>query len=133
MPRVSKIFRWIPSIKEPYALYLVIRDSRTPWPARLWAFSIISLMIAYIVSPIDIALQFNPILGAINDLLLFPVGILLIEKMLPKEILVENRNKANRKINRIFLMIIIGILAILVLGSVMITGIVVLVLKLIHG
>ena len=86
--RKLKIFKWIPNIKEPYALYLVIRDPRTPFHSKLWAFSIIGLILAYIVSPIDIALQFNPIVGAINDLLIFPVGILLIEKMLPKEVLI---------------------------------------------
>jgi uncharacterized membrane protein YkvA (DUF1232 family) len=73
-----------------FALYLAARDPRTPWYAK----AVAALIVAYALSPIDLIPDFIPILGYIDDLLLLPLGIWLVLKMVPPEVLAECRTKA---------------------------------------
>jgi uncharacterized membrane protein YkvA (DUF1232 family) len=75
---------------ETYALYLACRDPRTPWYAKLLAGGVV----AYAVSPIDLIPDFIPVLGILDDLVIVPLGTLLVIKMVPKEVLAECREKA---------------------------------------
>ena len=76
--------------RETYALYLVYRDPRTPWYARLFA----ACVVGYAFSPIDLVPDFIPVLGHLDDLALVPLGILLALKMIPPEMMAECREKA---------------------------------------
>lgn len=76
--------------REVYALYLAVRDPRTPWLAR--AFGV--LVVAYALSPIDLIPDFIPVLGLLDDLVLLPAGIALILKMVPPEVMAEHRARA---------------------------------------
>lgn len=73
-----------------FALYLAARDPRTPWYAK----AVAALIVAYALSPIDLIPDFIPILGYIDDLLLLPLGIWLVVKMIPPEVMAECRTKA---------------------------------------
>jgi uncharacterized membrane protein YkvA (DUF1232 family) len=75
---------------ETYALYLVYRDPRTPWHARLFA----ALVVGYAFSPIDLIPDFVPVLGYLDDLLLVPLGVLLALKMVPPAVWAESRARA---------------------------------------
>lgn len=75
---------------ETYALYLACRDPRVPWYARLLAAGII----AYAFSPIDLIPDFIPVLGYLDDLILIPLGIALVLKLMPTEVMAECREKA---------------------------------------
>ena len=75
---------------ETYALYLVYRDPRTPWHARLFA----ALVVGYAFSPIDLIPDFIPGLGYLDDLLLVPLGVLLALKMVPPAVWAESREMA---------------------------------------
>jgi len=77
--------------REVYALYLAYRDPRTPWHARLWA----ALVVAYAFSPIDLIPDFIPILGYLDDLVLLPLGVALALKLIPAEVMVDSRAKAD--------------------------------------
>lgn len=128
-----KYFRWISGIKEPYTLYLVVRDPRTKVHIKIYAAVIIALMIVYVLSPIDIVPDMLPLLGWLDDIVLIPVAFMFIEKILPQDLLVDNRNKANRRVNRAILVVIIGASALLVLWATIITAAVFTILKLING
>ncbi|MGH9966801.1 MAG: YkvA family protein [Pyrinomonadaceae bacterium] len=80
---------------ETYALYLACRDARTPWYAKLCA----ACVVGYAFSPIDLIPDFIPILGYLDDLLLIPLGISLVLKMIPKQVMVESRAKAQEVMN----------------------------------
>jgi uncharacterized membrane protein YkvA (DUF1232 family) len=73
-----------------YALYLVCKDPRTPWYARVFA----GCVVAYAFSPIDLIPDFIPVLGYVDDLMLVPLGIALTLKMIPRSILDEHRERA---------------------------------------
>ena len=76
--------------REAYALYLCSRHPRTPLPAKLFAL----LIVGYAMSPIDLIPDFIPVIGYIDDLVLIPLGIALLIKMTPKDVLEECRMKA---------------------------------------
>jgi uncharacterized membrane protein YkvA (DUF1232 family) len=75
---------------EIYALCLAYRDPRVPWYGKLLAATIIG----YALSPIDLIPDFIPFLGLLDDLVLLPLGIMLLIKIIPEEILAEYREKA---------------------------------------
>lgn len=76
--------------QETHAVYLASIDARVPWLARVLA----AITVAYAFSPIDLIPDFIPILGYLDDLVLVPLGIWLVLKMIPPEILAECRLKA---------------------------------------
>lgn len=74
------------------ALYLARRDPRVPWYARLLAIAIVG----YALSPIDLIPDFIPVLGYLDDLIIVPLGVLLLVRMIPAQVLDEYRIKAER-------------------------------------
>jgi uncharacterized membrane protein YkvA (DUF1232 family) len=104
---------------EFYALYLCYKDKRTPWYAKI----VIIFTLGYALSPIDLIPDFIPVIGYLDDLIIVPLGIKLSIKLIPPNILEENREKAanlsHRKLNKnyaagiIFILIWIIILLLL--------------------
>ncbi|MCC3414452.1 MAG: DUF1232 domain-containing protein [Microcoleus sp. PH2017_29_MFU_D_A] len=82
--------------KETYAVYLASTDQRVPWYARVLA----GVTVAYAFSPIDLIPDFIPILGYLDDLIIVPLGIWLVIKMIPPQVLAECREKAAAEIER---------------------------------
>lgn len=76
--------------QEVYALYLASRDRRVPWHARVVAVAVV----AYAFSPIDLIPDPIPVLGYLDDLILIPLGIALVIKLIPAEVLLDCREKA---------------------------------------
>ena len=76
--------------RETYALYLACRDPRTPWYGRALA----ACVVGYAFSPIDLIPDFIPVLGYLDDLILIPLGIALVLKVIPSEVMAECREKA---------------------------------------
>ena len=78
---------------DTFALYLVSRDPRVPWPAK----AMVALTVAYALSPIDLIPDFIPVLGHLDDLLLVPLGLALAIHLVPPAVLVEMRTEAARR------------------------------------
>ena len=88
---------WARAIKrDVLAVWLAARDPRTPWPVRLLAMAVA----AYALSPIDLIPDFIPVLGYLDDLLIVPLGILLVVRLIPPELLAEHRAAAARRPDR---------------------------------
>lgn len=100
---------------EVYTLYLAYKDPRVPWYAKIFA----ACVIGYAFSPIDLIPDPIPILGYLDDLILVPLGILLALKMIPKEVLVECREQAQKimlqgkPVNRMAAVVIVAVWAVL--------------------
>ena len=89
---IDRAKTWARSIKrDGVALWIAARDPRTPWYAKLLA----AAVAAYALSPIDLIPDFIPVLGYIDDLIIVPVGILLVVKLVPPELMAEYRLKAS--------------------------------------
>ena len=80
--------------KELYALYLAYKDPRVPWYARVIAI----IVVGYAFSPIDLIPDPIPVLGYLDDLILIPLGIALVIKLVPPEVLNECREKAGQRL-----------------------------------
>jgi uncharacterized membrane protein YkvA (DUF1232 family) len=82
--------------KETYAIYLACKDPRVPWYVRVFA----GFVVAYAFSPVDLIPDIIPILGYLDDLLLVPLGIMLLLKMIPPSVLAECRQKAEAQMGQ---------------------------------
>lgn len=78
--------------REVHALYLACRDPRTPWYAKASA----AVVVGYALSPIDLIPDFIPVLGYLDDLVLLPLGIALVLKMMPPEVMADARVTAEQ-------------------------------------
>jgi uncharacterized membrane protein YkvA (DUF1232 family) len=76
--------------RETYALYLAVRDPRTPWYARALA----GAVVAYALSPIDLIPDFIPVIGYLDDLIVVPLGIALALKLIPAQVMADCRTQA---------------------------------------
>lgn len=75
-------------------LYLAARDPRVPWHAKALA----ALVAAYALSPIDLIPDFIPVLGLLDDLIIVPLGIILVIKLTPADVLADLRRQAEAQI-----------------------------------
>lgn len=76
--------------REIFALYLAVRDPRTPWYAKV----LVACVVAYALSPIDLIPDPIPVLGYLDDLVLLPLGIWLALRMIPLEVMQDCRARA---------------------------------------
>ena len=106
----SAIKSWARDLKrDSYALYLASRDPRVPWYAKALAIFIAG----YALSPVDLIPDFIPVLGYLDDVILVPLGIVLVVRMIPPEVMAEHRAFAaaaqERPVSRSAAAIMIGI------------------------
>jgi uncharacterized membrane protein YkvA (DUF1232 family) len=71
-------------------VYFVARDPNTPIVVRLLALAIA----AFAISPIDLIPDFIPILGYLDDIILLPLGIIIVIKLTPTNVIQSSRFKA---------------------------------------
>ena len=82
--------------REAHAVYLAARHPRTPWYAKALALAIA----AYALSPIDLIPDFIPVLGLLDDILLLPLGIALVLRLTPADVMAESRAMAQAAAER---------------------------------
>ena len=88
---IEKVRAWAKRIKrDVVALWIAARDPRTPWQAK----AVSAFVAAYALSPIDLVPDFIPVLGYLDDLLIVPLGIILAVKLIPTDLMIEFRAKA---------------------------------------
>lgn len=82
--------------KQTYIIYLACKDSRVPWYARALA----AVVVAYALSPIDLIPDVIPVIGYLDDLILVPLGIILVTRMIPPVVLEACRAQAEVAMNQ---------------------------------
>ncbi len=88
---------WARGIKrDVIAVYYAARDPATPWAIRLLALAVA----AYALSPIDLIPDFIPVIGYLDDLLIVPLGLLIVIRLLPEPVLAAARIRADAAIAR---------------------------------
>ena len=114
--------QWARQLKtETFALYLAYKDPRVPWYARLLAV----VVVGYAFSPIDLIPDFIPVLGYLDDLVLIPLGVILVIKLIPSDVLSECRQQAratmaqNKPIHRTAAVVIVTIWIVLAVVAIL--------------
>lgn len=92
-----RLKQWGRTLKQhTLVVYYAARDPRTPMGVRWLAL----LVAAYALSPIDLIPDFIPVLGYLDDLLIVPLGIALVVRLTPPEVMVAAREKAAQAAGR---------------------------------
>lgn len=93
MKSLVRLKDWATRLRqEIYAIYLAQKDPRVPWYAKVLA----ACVVGYALSPIDLIPDPIPVLGYLDDLLLLPLGVALVVKLIPTDVLEECRKKARQ-------------------------------------
>ena len=88
---LERLKSWARNVKrDVHALYLAARDPRVPVVPKIAA----ACVAAYALSPIDLIPDFIPVIGYLDDLILVPLGILLVIRLIPPDLLAEHRAAA---------------------------------------
>ena len=76
--------------RQVMVLWFSSRHPCTPWLPKLVAI----VVVAYALSPIDLIPDFIPILGYLDDVILLPLGIVLVIRLMATKVLEECRQQA---------------------------------------
>jgi uncharacterized membrane protein YkvA (DUF1232 family) len=89
----DRFTRWARRLKRHLRVLLeIIRHPDLPWYVWLAGVGVA----AYALSPIDLIPDFIPILGYLDDLILLPLGYLLVLRLTPRYIRIEAAHAAAR-------------------------------------
>jgi uncharacterized membrane protein YkvA (DUF1232 family) len=118
MGMADRLKDWARAIKRDiHALYLASRDPRVPWYAK----AVAVVVVGYALSPIDLIPDFIPVLGYLDDLILLPLGILLVIRLIPPAIMAEHRAAAvaarDYPVNRLAAVVIVCLWAAAVVAT----------------
>jgi len=111
---MNQLKAWAQALKrDVMTLWFALKHPQTPWYARVLAV----VVTAYALSPVDLIPDFIPILGYLDDLILVPVGVWLLLKILPDQVLKDSRDQAQawfsqsqrRPLSQVGLVIVVAI------------------------
>jgi uncharacterized membrane protein YkvA (DUF1232 family) len=94
---IQTLKSWARAIKrDVHALYLASRDPAVSWHVKLLA----GFVAAYALSPIDLIPDFIPVLGLVDDAILLPLGIWLVVRLIPPDVMLKHRLAAEAQSSR---------------------------------
>ena len=76
---------------EAQTFYFAFKHPRVHWYAKLVA----ACIAGYLLSPIQLIPTFIPVIGVLDDLLVLFLGVKLLQRIIPQDILAECREQAN--------------------------------------
>ena len=98
-PKIELFVRlkvWAKKLKrDGVTLWFAVKDAATPWYAKALGV----FVVAYALSPIDLIPDFIPVLGYLDDVILLPGLIWLAIRLIPAEVLVACRERADHWIS----------------------------------
>ena len=88
---LEQLRAWAGALKrDMLAVWLAARDPRVPWYVKGLGLAVAT----YALTPIDLIPDFIPVLGYIDDLIILPLGILLVVRLVPPHLMDEFRATA---------------------------------------
>jgi uncharacterized membrane protein YkvA (DUF1232 family) len=76
--------------REAHVFYFAFKHPRMPWYARLVA----ACTVGYVFSPIQLIPNFIPVIGFSDDVLVLFLGVKLLQRITPRDVLTECREVA---------------------------------------
>lgn len=127
---ISTIVDWVTT---PYTIYLILKDPAISRSVKLRAGISLTIIFAYIISPIDIIPDVIPFAGWLDDLVIVPLGMALVRKITPGIDIIEKRNRAQISIRRILLWTALALLVAILLGLIWLGLLIYIIVRLITG
>jgi uncharacterized membrane protein YkvA (DUF1232 family) len=127
---ISQIVDWVTT---PYTIYLILKDPAISRPVKLRAVIGLALILAYIISPLDIIPDFIPFAGWLDDLIIVPLGLALVKKFTPGSDVVEKRARAQASVRQILFWTVFSLLAVILLGLLWLGLLIYFIVRLITG
>lgn len=88
---------WARTLKtDAVAVYFAARHPDMPMAARVLALAVA----AYALSPIDLIPDFIPVLGYLDDLIIVPLGLMLVVRLTPPHVMAAARQCAHDTLSR---------------------------------
>ena len=81
--------------KDTLVLYEASLDNRI----SRWQKILAMIVIGYLFCPLDLIPDFIPVLGYLDDFIIVPVGILILTKTIPSEVIEDARKRVNQQEN----------------------------------
>jgi uncharacterized membrane protein YkvA (DUF1232 family) len=78
----SRVERRTPLMSNIYVLYIGMRDTRVKWYVKMLSL----LIVAYVVSPVDLIPDFIPVLGLLDEVILVPIAMSFVVRLIPCQI-----------------------------------------------
>jgi uncharacterized membrane protein YkvA (DUF1232 family) len=79
--------------RELHVYQLVLRDPRTPKPAK-W---LLGLAVGYILFPFDLIPDFIPLIGQLDDVIIVPALVIVALQLIPIQVIADCRRKAHER------------------------------------
>jgi uncharacterized membrane protein YkvA (DUF1232 family) len=127
---ISQIVDWVTT---PYTIYLILKDPAISRSVKLLAGIGLALVFAYIISPIDIIPDFIPFAGWLDDLVIVPLGLVLVRKFTPGIDVVEKRDRAQASVKRIIFWTLLSLVVAILLGLLWLGLLIYIIVRLITG
>ena len=87
----ARLRHWAAALKRhTLTVWFAARDPRTPRLVRWLAL----FVAAYALSPIDLIPDFIPVLGHLDDLVIVPLGLALVQRLVPEVVKQDARAQA---------------------------------------
>ena len=94
---MESIRNWARRIKrDALMLWFARRHPDTPFLTK----ALCVVTVAYALSPIDLIPDFIPVLGYLDDLVIVPLGLMLVLRLVPAEVLATSQAKARDAADR---------------------------------
>lgn len=92
--RIRRLFKT--TGREALILWYAFRHPATPWSIRAGSL----LMLAYLISPVDLLPDLAMLVGWADDLAVLMLGIPFLVRNLPPQVLADATEKADRRLGR---------------------------------
>jgi len=90
-----RLKEWARQLKrEVVVLWICTGHPRTPLLAKALAVG----LVGYALSPIDLIPDFIPVLGYLDDLIIVPLGVWMVFKLVPADVIAECRAEADLRV-----------------------------------
>jgi uncharacterized membrane protein YkvA (DUF1232 family) len=76
-----------------HVVYLVLRDPRIPWYCK----AVAACAAGYALSPITLIPDWVPVIGFVDNVLVLGLGIWLVKKLAPTQVMLEVRRQAAKE------------------------------------
>lgn len=127
---ISRIVDWVAT---PYTIYLILTDPAISVSVKLRAAIGLTLVFAYVISPIDVIPDFIPFAGWLDDIIAVPLGLALVRRFTPGVDVVEKSSRAHSSVKRIVLWTALGLVVFVLLGLLWLAILIYFIVRLVSG